>query len=375
MSAPVVLHVGKVSGISGSENHLLLLLPALAQLGFDIRFALLHENEPGAEEFARRLEEGGVPVERIRLPVAVAPHAVWRLVATIRRQRPAILHTHLVHADFLGLLAGRVCRVPVLASTKHGFNTFRENRAFAVADRAVSRPASLHIAISHGLARYLARVEGFAEDDFVVVPYGIVADAEVAADPEPGSLVCVGRLVPIKGHDVLLRAFAVAQMALPGLDLRLAGSGALEPELRRRVAELGLEGAVHFLGRVSPVQPLLESAGIVVVPSLGEGFGMVALEAMERGRPVIASDVGGLPEIVVDGETGLIVPNGDDAALAAAIVDLAQDPVRAAAMGRAGRRRAVEVFDQRRCTERTAALYDAALDRVGLGRPRDTGRR
>jgi len=374
MSEPVVLHVGKVSGISGSENHLLLLLPALRGLGYDIRFALLHENEPGATEFARRLEEGGVPVEPIRLPVAFDPRAVARLVATIRRHHPAILHTHLVHADFLGLTAGRICRVPVLASTKHGFNAFRDRKAFATADRTVGRLADPHIAISHGLARYLAQVEGFAEDDFTVVPYGIVAGTEpVASDPAPESLVCVGRLVPIKGHDVLLRAFAEARKTVPDLDLRLAGSGALEPELRRRTDELGLRDAVHFLGLVSPVQPLLESAGIVVVPSLGEGFGMVALEAMERGRPVIASDVGGLPEIVVHGETGLIVPSADDGALAAAIVELVQDPARAAAMGRAGRRRAVEVFDQTRCTQQTAALYASALDRAGFPRPRDTG--
>ena len=132
------------------------------------------------------------------------------------------------------------------------------------------------------------------------------------------------------------------------------------------MAELGLAGAVDFLGLVQPVEPLIASAGIVVVPSLGEGFGMVALEAMERGRPVIASDVGGLPEIVVHGETGLIVPRGDHEALAAAIAELARDPQRAAAMGRAGRKRAVEAFGQDRCTERTAELYEAALVRAGL---------
>ena len=367
MSGRVVLHVGKVSGISGSENHLLALLPALPELGYEVRFALLHEGEPGAMEFARRLEEAGVPVEQIRLPVAFDPRAVGRLVATIRRQRPAILHTHLVHADFLGLTAGRICRVPILASTKHGFNFFREKRAFAIADRLVAWRADPHIAISHGLARYLAAVEGFSENAFTVVHYGIVARAEPPAAEAPATdLLCVGRLVPIKGHDVLLRAFAEARRAVPALDLRLAGNGDLEQELRRQVGELGLDDAVSLLGLVRPVEPLLESAGIVVVPSLGEGFGMVALEAMERGRPVIASDVGGLAEIVVDGETGLIVPPGDDAALARAIVELSRDPDRAAAMGRAGRRRAVEVFDQARCTERTAELYEAALARAGL---------
>jgi len=366
VSEPVVLHVGKVSGISGSENHLLLLLPALRGHGIDARFVLLHEDEPGAMEFGRRLAGAGVPVEAIRLPHPADVRAYRRLVATIRRQRPPIVHTHLVHADFLGLTAARLCRVPVLVSTKHGFNAFRESRAFATADRTVGRLATRQIAISHGLARYLAQTEGFREDAFTVIHYGI----EPGPEPPPyaGSaprLLCIGRLVPIKGHDVLLQAFAQARDAVPALELALAGAGPLEVELRRRVVELQLESSVRFLGLVSPVGPELESAAIVVVPSLGEGFGMVALEAMERGRAVIASDVGGLPEIVADSRTGLIVPRSDADALAAAIVRLAADLPRAAALGEAGRARAVAEFGQDRCTRQTAELYEAALARAG----------
>ena len=367
MSSPVVLHVGKVAKISGSENHLLLLLPRLRANGYDVRFVLLHEDEPGALDFRLRLEEAGVPVDSIRLPWAADPRAFHRLVATIRRHRPAIVHTHLVHGDFLGLSAGRICRVPVLVSTKHGFNGFRERRSFALADRSIGRLADPHIAISNGLARYLVEAEGFGPEEFVVVHYGIEPGPEpVACDLAAPRLLCVGRLVPIKGHDVLLRAFAQARDVVPGLELQLAGSGQLEDELRRRVGELHLGTAVRFLGLVSPIEPLMEAAGIVVVPSLGEGFGMVALEAMERGRAVIASEVGGLPEIVVNGETGLIVPRADHDRLARAIVELASDLPRAAAMGRAGRQRALAVFPQERCTQRTVALYESALARVGL---------
>ena len=365
MSRSVVLHVGKVSGISGSENHLLLLLRRLREREIDTRFVLLHEDEPGAMEFRRRLVDGGVPVDAIRLPHAADPRAYGRLVSAIRRHRPAILHTHLVHADFLGLTAGRACRVPVLISTKHGFNTFRESRLFARADRAIGRLADPHIAISRGLARYLAETEGFPEEAFTVVHYGIEPGPEPAPLEGPAArLLCVGRFVPIKGHDVLLPAFKRARDAVPGLELELAGAGPIETALRQRVRELGLAGAVRFLGLVSPIGPALEQAAIVVVPSLGEGFGMVALEAMERGRAVIASDVGGLPEIVDDGVTGLVVPRGDPAALAAAIGELAANPARAAAMGMAGRERALTEFSQERCTTRTAELYALALGRA-----------
>jgi glycosyltransferase involved in cell wall biosynthesis len=355
--------VAKASGISGSENHLLLLLPQLRERGWDVRFALLHEGEPGARELGGRLSAVGVHVDAIRLPIAADPRAFARLLRLIRSRRPEIVHTHLVHADFHGLTAARLAGVPVRVSTKHGFNPFRSSQVFVRADRAVGALADEHVAISRGLARYLAREEGFAEDAFTVIHYGIEPGPEPAPYAgEAPRLLCVGRLIPIKGHDVLLRAVARARRVVRDLTLDIAGSGPLEAELRSQAAELGLDGAVRFLGQVSSV-PYAESA-VVVVPSLGEGFGMVALEAMERGRPVLASDVGGLPEIVVDGETGLVVPVGDADALAWAIAELAANLPRAAALGEAGRARALAEFRQERCTERHEELYRAALARA-----------
>ena len=360
-----ILHVVKVAGISGAENHLMLLLPSLAARGFDVAAVMLHEGEAGAGEFAMRLEAGGVPVEDVRLSRTFDPRVVAHILRRARSDRPDVLHTHLVHADFHALPAGRLARVPALVSTKHGFNAFRDGKVFAAADRTVASLADVHIAISAGLARYLGANEGFDPGSFEVVHYGIEARPEPPALPGAPRLAIVGRLIPIKGHDVVLRAVARARARLPGLTLEIAGDGELEPELRATAARLGLDDAVSFLGRVAPADPVLERAEVVVVPSFGEGFGMVALEAMERGRPVIASDVGGLPEIVADGRTGILVPPGDVDALAGAIVALAGDPARAAAMGAAGRARALEEFSQERCTERIAALYGAALAAAG----------
>src|SRR5262249_51915064 len=125
--------------------------------------------------------------------------------------------------------------------------------------------------------------------------------------------------------------------------------------------ELEIEDAVRFLGYVAPIQRAIEQVAVVVVPSLGEGFGMVALEAMERARPVIAAEIGGLGELVQDGVTGLLVAAGEAEPLADAIVRLAGDVDLAARMGEAGRRRALEHFLQERCTDRTELLYEAAL--------------
>ncbi len=349
-----VLHVQKVSGISGSEAHLLSLLPLLRDRGWDARMLVLHEGEPGAREFVERLRALDVPVETQRMRVELDP----RVPALVARRRPDVLHTHLVHADVLGLPAGALAGVQVRVSTKHGFNEFRSNRLVAAADRAAARFAHRQIAISAGLARYLEETQGFASGSFTVVHYGIEPGPEPLRSPETPRLAAVGRLIPIKGFDLLLRAFAAARARVPELTLELAGDGPLAGELRRTAPE-----GVTLLGRVSPVVPVYQRNAIVVVPSRGEGFGMVALEAAERGRAAIVSDVGGLPEIVVDGETGLVVPAGDADALAAAIVELALDPARVRRLGDAARARALGEFSTTRAVEGVEAVYREALAR------------
>jgi glycosyltransferase involved in cell wall biosynthesis len=361
-----VLHVQKVAGISGSEAHLLSLLPRLKERGWDVRLLMLHENEPGAWDFASALTDRGIPLDAVQISRDVDPSAFLGLVRYLTDERPQILHTHLVHADAYGQIAGTLARVPIRVSTKHGFNEFREGRVFALADRAVASLAHVHIAISQGLAHYLAETEGFDEDSFEIVHYGI--EPRDGAEPYTGSeprLLCVGRLIPIKGHIVLLRAFAEARKEVPGLRLDVAGRGPLEPALRALARELGIAEAVRFIGHVSPIQGAIEDSAIIVVPSMGEGFGMVALEAMERSRPVIAAAIGGLGELISDGETGLLVEPGVAAPLQRAIVELAGDLGRAAEMGRAGRRRAISEFLESRCVERTEQLYERALGSSG----------
>ena len=116
----MILHVQKVAGISGSEAHLLSLLPGLRERGWDVRMLMLHEDEQGAWDFARALEARGVPLDAIRVRADVDPFAFLKLVAYLVRMRPELLHTHLVHAEWYALLAGTVARVPVRFTTKHG---------------------------------------------------------------------------------------------------------------------------------------------------------------------------------------------------------------------------------------------------------------
>jgi glycosyltransferase involved in cell wall biosynthesis len=318
-----VLHLQKVAGISGSEAHLLSLLPRLRERGWDIRMLMLHENEPGAWDFARALEARGVPLDAMRLRADVDPLAFFQLVGYLARHRPgdpahAPRPRRRVRPDGRDARAragpfldeARIQRVP----RGPGLRVRRPHRC-----QLRPRP---HRDLTR-LARYLAQTEGFREDSFEIVHYGITPNGEPKpyVDETP-RLLCVGRLIPIKGHIVLLRAFAAAKKEVPGLELDIAGRGPLEPALRALTRELGIADSVRFLGYVAPIQSAIERSAIVVVPSMGEGFGMVALEAMERARPVIAAEIGGLGELVRDGETGLLVTPGEAEPLREAIVRL-----------------------------------------------------
>ena len=158
-----VLHLQKVAGISGSEAHLLSLLPRLRERGWDIRLLMLHENEPGAWDFARALEARGVPLDAIPMRADVDPLAFFQLVGYLARHRPTILHTHLVHADAYGQMAG-IARARAGALLDEArLQRVPRGPAFALGDRTVASLAHVHIAISRGLARYLAETEGFRE--------------------------------------------------------------------------------------------------------------------------------------------------------------------------------------------------------------------
>ena len=227
---------------------------------------------------------------------------------------------------------------------------------FGVADRAVATLADVHIAISRGLARYLEDVEGFDGESFESSTTGSTRRRAAALCGGGAATACVGRLIPIKGHLVLLRAFAAAKETLPDLQLDVAGRGPLEPALKALALELGIADSVRFLGHVSPIQQAIEGSAVVVVPSMGEGFGMVALEAMERARPVIAASIGGLGELVRDGERDSSCP---PARRSRCETRSFVSPEISSSHGRWASRtpRALSRFLQQFCTERSELLY------------------
>jgi glycogen synthase len=177
-------------------------------------------------------------------------------------------------------------------------------------------------------------------------------------------LLCLGRLVPDKGFDLALQAFSLVIPHFPHTRLIIAGDGPERLKLTQQAAALRVRDFVDFVGRIPPyaVPRLLNSATAVVMPSRYESFGLVALEAALMARPVVATRVGGLPEVVLDGQTGLLADNEDFRALAAEIISLLQDPDLATQMGQTARCRALENFSWGHCVNAYDALYRRLIE-------------
>jgi glycosyltransferase involved in cell wall biosynthesis len=182
----------------------------------------------------------------------------------------------------------------------------------------------------------------------------------------PHMVFACRQLFPRKGIRFLLEAAAQLKPRFPDLKIVLAGDGFERPELTQLAANLGIGADVTFLGWVpnAELPPYYRSAAVSVIPSLEEGFGIPAAEAMGCEVPVVASDAGGLPEVVENGVTGLVVPRGDSAALADAIGSLLADPERRRRMGRAGRERALRLFDWDRSAQQFEELYREVAGRM-----------
>lgn len=339
-----VLHVHRIGGIGGSERHLLTLLPALAERGVDVRFLGLDDPSRAPDPFYEALS---VPYERLTAPRDVDPALAFRVRRAVRSAD--LVHTHLVHADVYGAFGARR-----LVSTKHNDDPFRAG-AFRFVERALARRASRVIAITQALAHFQVEQVGLPADNVLVIHYGLddlpQAWGTNPPDPVPTNvrvLLCVCRLEPQKGVDVAIRALE----EIPDAHLVVLGEGPQRAELEQLAGD-----RVHLLGRVPDVAAWLRRADVLVHPARWEGFGLALLEAMLASLPVVATRVSSIPEIVVDGETGLLVPPDDASALAAAVNRVLADP---AGYGERGQARARAEFSVAKMTDRTLAVYESA---------------
>jgi glycosyltransferase involved in cell wall biosynthesis len=358
-----VLHVHKLTGIGGSERHLLTLLPALRERGVDARFVGLDVEGSDAPRFYTELDGLGVPSVHVRCGRDISPRMALALARAVRAEAPDLVHTHLVHADVYGAVAAAVTGTPIV-STRHNDDRYLLG-PFRYVDRFFARRARRLVAISDAVRRFLISV-GHPAGKIETIHYGLDKPPDTPSERTPAEagipdgvplVLAVGRLTAQKDHATLLRAFASARRSHPEAILAILGIGPLERETRALADQLGLGASAVFPGRLE-LRDWLARASIFAHSSRWEGFGIVLLEAMLSGLPIAATRVSAVPEVVADGETGLLVEPGDWRALGRALEQLLDDPEGIRRMGGAGRERARTEFSVSRMTERTLALYE-----------------
>jgi len=342
-----VLHVITRMVVGGAQENTLLTATRLDAARYDVTLAsgpttgpegTLEPRIPGDLRFVR------VP-ELVRDPHPIKdPVALARLYGLMRTGRFDIVHTHTTKAGLLGRIAAACARVPVVVHTPHGhaFHNYlgaRGSTALQAVERLLAVRTARVICLTEAERDDHLKLRIGPPDKFCVVHSGVDLERFRAAGGSPertrralglppnAPLVgCVARLVPVKGVHHLLDAVPAVRAAVPGAMVVFVGDGPLRAGLEATAAARHLDGGVRFLGLRDDVAELLPLFDVVVLPSLNEGMGRAAVEALAAGRPVVGSRISGIQNVVTDGETGLLVPPADPAALADAIVRCLRDP-------------------------------------------------
>ena len=329
---------------------------------------------PVGSHLEARVQQLGVPLYFLGKGDTMSLAVLRKLDALFRQYRPVVVHTHLLALNYAYPLMiryrtpARVYTVHSLAEKDIGLRTSPMVRALAFRYRI---GGVVPVAIAEEVRVSIQKVYGYTNPP--LIPNGIPTD-EYAPDPdkrvqwrqahgiEPHATVLthVGRFAPPKNHALLVEAFAQVRSDAP-LYLLLVGAGELEDAVREQVAGLGLESRVRFLGIRADVADILRASDVFVLSSRWEGNPLSVMEAMAAGLPVVSTAVGGVPELVRDRETGLLVPSEDAEALTRAVQALVDDPVRRQAMGEAARQHAVAHFDIRHTVREYEQLYESLL--------------
>ena len=354
-----VVHVNTERGWRGGERQALWLAAELAAAGHLSVIAA----RPG-EPLSVRSHERGLPVESCAPRFEADPAAALRLRRLLRTLDADVLHAHTAHAAGLGALATLGLRTRLVIARRVDFplkrnagTRWKYRRAAAVI--AVSQAVAQVVRAGGVPSRKVHVVPDATDTARTIVPANAVVLRELGVAPAAPLVVQVAQLVGHKDPLNFVRALHAVRQRVPDVQGLLVGDGPLRGAVRTEIARLGLDGVIHLAGYRTDADQLLASADVVTLSSREEGMGSVLLDASLLGLPIAATDAGGIPEVVIDGQTGLLAPREDAHALGQAIARLLLDRGTARRLGDAARAR-VSGFSIAEMTSRTLAVYRAA---------------
>jgi glycosyltransferase involved in cell wall biosynthesis len=372
-----IFHLINTLSVGGAELHLLSLNQYLKDLGITVMIACLRERVKGSRSLWRDFEQAGIRVINLRANHRYDGRFIGDLFRLCKNEKPDILHTHLPRADFAGALEHWLgLRIPWICSIHDIYSKSWSGKwALPLFSRLWRRADGL-IAISQVVKDWLVMEQHVPAEKIRVIHYGIEAarfaareaDSQNAMRKREGRVIgAISRLEPRKGHETLIRAMPEILQRVPQASLQIAGHDPWEygQVLQAVIAELGLEQRVQLCGFQNDVPMFLHSLDVFAMASQSEGFGQVIIEAMATGKPVVASRIPPLTEIVLEGETGLLVEPENPKAFADAICWLLTHPQEAKHMGRCGQERVRSHFSAERMTVQTLSLYHELLARRG----------
>lgn len=355
MSLISITHVLPTFAAGGAERMVLDLVSTLDRQRFSSDVVTFVGSGPLEAEFRRQ----GIAATVLPVGVLRGLSAMGKLERHFKTRAPAIAHLHLSGSEMWGERAARRAGIPRVVITVH--NTDVDEPAWRTAlRRRVWQRADAVVAVSNAVRDYLV-AEGAPAGKVTVIPNGIELGKFPYAEharQSPPVLCALGRLDRQKGHDVLLRALAA--VARPWT-LRLGGDGPLRARLQKRATELKIAPRVQFFGTLTDVPSFMKSCDILVHPSRWEGQGRVVLEAAASGLPIVATAVGGIPEMIQDGVSGRLVPPNDASALATAITRTLDNPDESRTLTRAARRIVEGRFTLAGMVQSYSSLYASLL--------------
>ena len=376
-----ILHIQKITGISGSENHLIDLLSNLDRKKYEPTFLGLVEPGNPVKDYFDILDSRSVSNDKIVIKSHLDLSCLWEIKRYIKDGDFDIVHTHLIHGDIYGTMAARLAKAPHIISSKHGYDNYENTSAFYKLNGLLSLFVERVITISNALQEKVNKSDMIPKRKMITVHYGLdwkeylkkskvdktKMRAELNLRDNHFTFTSVGRLVDVKGYPFLIEA--VKKLKLEGYSdftVLIMGDGPLREELLNLSLEMGVGGIaigenVRFLGRREDVSSILSIADAFVLPTLGEGFGLVILEAMAHSLPVISTTTMAIPEIVVEGETGLLVEPKSVDELAQAMKRLIDDRDYAKKMGEAGLLRLKGSFTIPEMVRKTEEIYMEVL--------------